>query len=99
MKIFNVSTVDVTDSMIKHSVCTVGVFTDYTKALYAIRNNEEDISEDGVNTYCVIEHTESDMVHPQHNKLEWFNWDEIEQEYLPCDPPTGYKKLCNLSVV
>lgn len=70
---------------------TPAVFTKFKDAVYAVRNNLQDLSDNGTYQYAVIEETVLNYIRPSvdHNTTcWWFKFNGSTQEYEPiCSPP------------
>ena len=75
------------------SVRCIAFTIDKMKAIDLVCHNAGDMSENGSNTYSVIERIEPGLL-PRILESIWFKWDKEKKEYVGCDIP---KKLCHIT--
>jgi hypothetical protein len=98
MIIFTVTVVDVVSDPVLGVRRTPGIFTDLNQALFAVRNNEGNISDNGQYQYAVIEETLLNELCPYllDGQRLWFKYNSIRDEYEPCSPDKVPNKLARL---
>ena len=65
---------------------TDAVFFDAIDAFNAIKWNEADLSEGGMNKYVAILAVPTG-IYPEGEEIAWFEWDESSESYVRCDRP------------
>lgn len=77
---------------------TPGIFTDFVKAVEAVKTNDCGISENGTNKYAVIEKTRLNQILPMADEQTWFEWDTDREEYVFADTPSQYIRVFNFGI-
>lgn len=99
MKVYTVTVVDVVGDPVLGIRRTPAVFTDLNQAVTTVRNNDEDLSDDNLYQYAVIEETELNVIRPDlcsGIKQWWFKYNTALDEFVPCEisaVPTPISKL------
>ena len=76
----------------------LAAFLHLEDAIFAVRNNELDISEAGTNQYAIVEKTRLDEVYPIAKERHWFEWDPVEEEYIEADIPEKYVRVYSFGI-
>lgn len=87
MIVYTVTVIDIVGDSVLGIRRTPAIFTDLDNAIYTVRNNLEDISDDGSYQFAVIEETLLNSIRPVITdgiKL-WFRYNSISEEFEECD--------------
>lgn len=101
--VYTVTTIDENSKKLLDKDRTPGIFTTFELAEQTVLENEMDISEGGMNRYCVIEKTLLNCLYPTpdpNDKLQvWYEWNEKEEEYIKIPlPPKKYINVCGFGI-
>ncbi len=75
------------------------ITTQLEKAVYAVKNNEENLSDSGDFQYAVIEETFLDSIRPTPvNKKYWFKYNSVTDEFEECLPPKQFIRVYGFGI-
>lgn len=103
MIVFTVTVIDIIEDPVLGIRRTPAIFTELSDAISAVKNNSEDLSDDGSYQYAVIEETLLNSIRPYISdgvKL-WFRYNSIFDEFEECDilnVPPKIAKLCGFGI-
>jgi len=94
MTVYTVTVIDIND---KKNILGVRrtplLCTKLQQAVFAVRNNSEDLSDGGTYLYAVVEETVLDTIRPalthEFQQL-WFKYNSANEEYIPITRPTQF---------
>lgn len=72
---------------------TPAIFNKFEDALFAVKNNLQDLSDDSTFQYAVIEETELNSIRPSlDSKLKqwWFRFNSVSGEFVRTDKPQQF---------
>jgi hypothetical protein len=98
MIVFSVTVIDIIGDPVLGSRRTPGIFTSLEKALSVVKNNENDIADNNLYQYAIIEETLLDEIRPtlRDGVKLWFKYNTITDEFDPCSSlslPLQLKRL------
>lgn len=100
MKIYTITVLDIIGDPVLGNRRTPGIFTSLDKAITAVRNNDQDLSDNNLYQYAVIEETLTDVIRPDliiNTKKIWFKYNTVLDEFEPCDYLSVPSNICKLS--
>lgn len=100
MKVYTVTMLDLVSDPVLGTRRTPVIFTSLEKAISAVKNNEDDLTDDNLYQYAVIEETLLDVIRPDLiydvRKL-WFKYNMASKEFEFCPLDNLPKALIKLS--
>lgn len=100
MKVYTVTVIDFIGDPVLGSRSTPAIFTSFDRAFTAIRNNEQDMADENLYQYAVIEETYLDIIRPDleiTTKKWWFKYNTVLDEFEECDKSRVPFNVGNLS--
>lgn len=91
--IFTVTVIDDSDEDVPPYQRVIGVFDSGAYATLAVKTNQSNISESGINTYAVIEKTLKNYVLPQPSDKIWFMWNATNGGYEVIEEPEKFSRV------
>jgi hypothetical protein len=87
MKVYTVTTINLRENPVIGDRRTPAIFTSLDYAIYAVKNNETDISDGGLYQYAVIEETFLNRIRPdtRASVRHWFRYNPVLDEFEPLD--------------
>lgn len=103
MIVYAVTTLDVLGDPILGNRRTPAIYTTLKDAIAAVKNNDEDLADDGLYQYAVIEETLLNTVRPyiQDGERLWFRYNAVIDEFEECDAwtvPSHINRLYGFSI-
>jgi hypothetical protein len=89
MRVYTVTVIDVESDPVMGMRSTPAIFTNLTRAIAAVKNNECDIADDKLYQYAVIEESYLDVIRPDMDRITkkyWFKYNETLEEFEPFVP-------------
>jgi hypothetical protein len=100
MKVYTVTVIDfIGDPVLGHR-STPAIFTSLEQAITTVKNNEQDIADDNLYQYAVIEETYLDIIRPDlevTTKKWWFKYNTVLDEFEECETSRLPFNIANLS--
>lgn len=99
MTVYTVTVIDVAANPVLGVRRTPAVFVKLSDAVFAVKNNEMDLSDDGHYQFAVIEEVQTDIVYPNifDSRRMWFKYNSITQEYEECQVEKVPHQISRLS--
>lgn len=87
MIVYTVTVLDVIGDPILGNRRTPAIYTNLKEAISAVKNNDNDLSDDGLYQYAIIEETLLNEIRPhlQDGVRWWFRYNAIIDEFEECD--------------
>jgi hypothetical protein len=99
MTVYTITVIDVATNPVIGIRRTPAIFQKLSDAIYAVKNNEMDMSDDGHYQFAVIEETHMNTVYPNifDSRRMWFKYNSITQEYEECQVDKVPHQISRLS--
>jgi hypothetical protein len=86
MIVYSVTLIDLVGDPVLGNRRTPAIFTSLERALKAVKNNEDDLADDNLYQYAVIEETMLDVIRPDlgiSTQKYWFKYNTVLDEFEP----------------
>jgi hypothetical protein len=86
MIVYSVTLIDLMGDPVLGNRRTPVIFTSLERALKAVKNNEDDLADDNLYQYAVIEETMLDVIRPDlgtSTQKYWFKYNTVLDEFEP----------------
>jgi hypothetical protein len=86
MIVYSVTLIDLVGDPILGNRTTPAIFTSLDRAMKAVKNNENDLADNNLYQYAVIEETVLDVIRPDLDittKKYWFKYNTVLDEFEP----------------
>jgi len=102
MNIYTITVIDINDRKnILGTRRTPAIFTKLQSAVFAVRNNTEDLSDGGTYLYAVIEESIWDVIRPNilgEARQFWFRYNSALDEYEPIPKPAQFQNQSGFGI-
>lgn len=99
MIVYSVTVIDIIGDSVLGIRRTPAIFTELSDAISAVKNNDDDLSDDGSYQFAVVEETLLNSIRPEINagvKL-WYRYNAILDEFEDCSIENVPKNIARLS--
>lgn len=90
--VYSITVIDVRDKNNLTGIrSTPGIFSKFSDAEYAIKNNSSDLSDNNSYQYAVIEETELNKIRPNletDSRQWWYRYNSSAGEFFPTEKPS-----------
>jgi hypothetical protein len=86
MIVYSVTLIDLMGDPVLGNRRTPVIFTSLDRAIKAVKNNEDDLADNNLYQYAVIEETELDIIRPDletSTQKYWFKYNTVLDEFEP----------------
>lgn len=100
MKVYTVTVIDLVGDITLGNRRTPGIFTSLDKAITAVQNNENNLNDDNLYQYAVIEETSLDVIRPDtvfSTRKWWFKFNTVNKEFECCELSLVPRNISRLS--
>lgn len=99
MIVYSITVIDIIEDPVLGIRRTPAIFTSLDEAISTIKNNEENLSDDGLYQFAVIEETLLNSIRPiiSDGIKIWFKYNSITDEFEECDVINIPSKIARLS--
>jgi hypothetical protein len=91
--VFSITLIDLRTDKVLGIRRTPAIFNRLDDAMFAVKNNLSDLSDDSTFQYAVIEETELNSIRPNlenHSKQWWFRFNSVSSEFIRIDKPQQF---------
>lgn len=99
MIVYTVTVIDVLGDLVLGSRRTPAIFTELKDAVNAVLNNDNDLNDNNLYQYAVIEKSKLNIIRPDlhlDKQQFWFKFNTVLQEFEPCDVCVVPKNIARL---